>query len=127
MDQRLLNESTPTNLLLIFIQLRSLWYTNMILSEDEEIQRRGVLSLTFCESRSDMKTSVKIPPLLYSLPLRHRASHLCAKNPATIKLVHSALALLSNKRHRVRFRIHGGTFVRGGENIHGRTVRTASF
>ena len=107
-----LNETVQALLTFSFFshQLRVIWYTCMALAEDEDLQSRGVVSVAITERDGDLRTIMKAPAVLYSVPIRFEANHICTEKPTAAKLIDSALAFFAPNKRRPRLRAHGGTY-----------------
>ena len=99
---------TPTNM------LKATIYLLLMLAEDEENQKRGLVLIalqmgSFDVRRASLPVSRDLPRLLSWLPLRICALHCCSDNPVTGGLFRAAmLGVPADIRSRHRF--HNGTY-----------------
>eukprot|EP00980_Cylindrotheca_fusiformis_P001632 scaffold368_cov125-Cylindrotheca_fusiformis.AAC.10 len=68
--------------------LRCLYYTVMVFTENEEVQKKGVVSVVYLVgSHIDRQSAWAEPRLMSSLPLLEKAIHMCYDNPFIRPLV----------------------------------------
>ena len=104
--------SHPYTLLIFFIiftsQKRATFYMYMAAMESTEAQRKGIV-VVFYNLDSPHATSVN-SGLRAALPINFGSLHLCVNEISTYVTSCAAVCTLSTK-HRVRYRVHFGTFL----------------
>jgi hypothetical protein len=94
------------------LQMRSLHYVAMTLTEDDESQKKGIVMIysRFGPSLIDHQAATKIPTLVANFAVRTVALHMCYDDPINDSLV-AIMRLALEKNVRVRLRAHEGKYL----------------
>ena len=88
----------------------------MAMSDDEETQKKGVVSIMFACMLADERESFdkayawKLPGLMRALPVRQEALHLCHDSLVSVAII-SIFKLSASLFHRLRIRTHYGMVI----------------
>ena len=92
--------------------MRALLYFKMVMVENEEIQRRGVVEIAMSFGQPDLSIDRvrKINHVQNALPIKYASFHACC-NSWIMNTFFSLGDALPTSRHRVKFRHHYGKLI----------------
>jgi len=90
--------------------MRPFWYMKMNMLKDEEVQKKGIVCVSFCNSNVsiDLKFLEEKNLLELSLPYRTVSIHFCYLNP-DVRMLAAGLKLFIDNATKGRVRTHSGS------------------